>query len=42
MFTSLTFIGFISFAWEKPTNFKEADLVSMEKEKSRIYEFILK
>ena len=36
------FIGFISFSWEKPTNLKEADLVSIEKEKSRIYEFILK
>jgi hypothetical protein len=36
------FIGFISFGWEKPTNLKEADLVSIEKEKSRIYEFILK
>ncbi len=36
------FIGFISFAWEKPTNWKESDLVSMINEKHRIKEFILK
>lgn len=36
------FIGFISFAWEKPTNFKERDLVSMMKERERITDFILK
>ncbi len=36
------FIGYISFAWSNPTDLKESDLVSMEKEKSRIYDYILK
>ena len=36
------FIGFISFGWERTTNFSEKTLVSMEKEKTRITEFILK
>lgn len=36
------FIGFISFAWEKPTNLKEEDLTSMIKERERLIEFIIK
>jgi hypothetical protein len=36
------FVGFISFGWEKPTNFDEKTLVSMMKERERITEFILK
>ena len=36
------FIGFISFAWEHETNWKESELVNMIKEKHRIKEFILK
>jgi len=36
------FVGYISFAWSKATNFKEKDLVNMEKEKERILEYIIK
>jgi len=36
------FIGYLSFAWEHETNWKESDLVNMIKEKHRIKEFILK
>lgn len=36
------FIGFISFGWEKPTNFDDNTLVSMMKERERISEFIIK
>ena len=36
------FIGYLSFAWEHETNWKESDLVNMVKEKYRIKEFVLK
>lgn len=36
------FIGYISFAWEKPTKLSEKTLVSMMREKERITEFIIK
>jgi hypothetical protein len=36
------FVGFISFAWEKPTDFAESDLVSMMKERERLLEYVLK
>ncbi len=36
------FIGYLSFQWDKPTNFKEKTLVSMKQEETRIREFVIK
>jgi len=36
------FIGLICYEWEHPTNFTEAELAAMEKEKERLTEFIIK
>lgn len=35
------FVGFTAFMWDKPTNFKEADLVAMKKEIDHIREFVI-
>jgi len=36
------FVGLICYEWEHPTNFTEAELAAMEKEKERLTEFIIK